>query len=150
MKALDASADQTMDELCTNGQHKVSELPLDLCLLRLVWVSNDWAVMTRSEPRKTWWQLLTISWLILKPYTSVFLRRWDCEWRKSQSGRFRPQRRSGHISHCCKEYFDFEKDSSSAKHLWSNDLILFIFFSQRTERKMSAAIRLPGPACSTY
>ena len=52
--ALDASADQTIDELCTNGQHKVSELPLDLCLLRLVWVSNDWAVMTRSDPRKTW------------------------------------------------------------------------------------------------
>ena len=31
------------------------------------------------------------------------------------------------------------------KHLWSKDLILFIVFSQRSERKMSAAMRLPGP-----
>ena len=28
------------------------------------------------------------------------------------------------------------------KHLWSKDLILFIVFSQRSERKMSAAMRL--------
>ena len=39
-----------------------------------------------------------------KPYTSAFSRRWDCGWQKSQSGRFHPQRRSGHISHCWKHF----------------------------------------------
>ena len=40
---------QTTDEMCKNSQHKVSELPLDLCLMRLVWVSNDWAVIIGVE-----------------------------------------------------------------------------------------------------
>ena len=50
-----------------------------------------------------------------------------------------------HTFHITVTTFDISWDIFFDKHLWSKDLILFIVFSQRSERKMSAAMRLPGP-----